>query len=501
MKTRISILLVFALFLSENLLSQSFSKVLYSENPKNIRGMTLNKTIDNQYLAAGFMEDWEVYENNGQIIKFDSTGTVIWSKIASNPSSFSDILPTADSGCIILGNTINAAECILLKLNKNGDLVWKKKTNWDNGDMIARSICPTFSNGFAIVGNYHDNVVDAPYNTFVSMFDSVGNELWTKTFSLYYTYSIAQLPDSTLLLTGKDYYTFLLNLNSDGSVKGFKRIIPDTDIDYNSYTLFVDTENIYSVFTIGYEGLCIRKMDFELNQEWVLQIDLTFNNFFNQKLFPKIISAGNEGIILISLNGFDGDLLKIDPYGTISWAKRLSFIGTGVESIGNTGYIVFGNKYVEYFVLTKTDIDGNGSDCMVDNDVTSHFITDTLSEEEMNIYYMDVSPFQNFTIVLTDFPLLEQSGCVLDFVPENEPEGNLKILPNPANESFKIEIENPHDFKYLEIRDISGRMVFQTKDKACLIDEINTSQILPGIYHVSLLTITHKFTSRLVIVR
>jgi hypothetical protein len=111
----------------------------------------------------------------------------------------------------------------------------------------------------------------------------------------------------------------------------------------------------------------------------------------------------------------------------------------------------------------------------------------------------------NYIPEIVDLPLLQQEGCVamIGAINENENPLPLKLLPNPANESFKIEIEiqTLDGFNQLEIRDLSGRLVFQTNDQNCLKEGINTSQFLPGVYQVVLLTNNDIFTARLMIAR
>jgi hypothetical protein len=203
-----------------------FSKVLYNGNTHRIQAISLSKTTDNQYVFAGYWEDWPTLPDNGLVVRFDEQGNIIWSKILVSPFSFTqftDIIPTSDSGVIILGHS--ESDIVLMKMNQQGNIVWAKKSDWEMGAIYTRAICPTLQNGFAIVGIYTETPVDSPSFTFVSTFDESGNHIWTDNFELSEANSIVQLPDSSLLLTGDESWSYLMDLQIDGSVKWFNYII------------------------------------------------------------------------------------------------------------------------------------------------------------------------------------------------------------------------------------------------------------------------------------
>ena len=498
MKTKTTLLLFLVILVSMNSHAQDFfSKVLYNGDIDQVQANSLSKTTDNQYVFAGYREDWHISLDNGLVVKFDEQGNIIWSKILVSPfnsTQFTDIIPTSDSGVILLGHS--ESDIVLLKMNQQGNIVWAKKSDWEIGAIYTRAICPTLQNGFAIVGIYTETPVDSPSFTFVSTFDESGNQIWTDNFELLEANSIVQLPDSSLLVTG-DASSYLMNLQIDGSVKWFNYINPDS---YHAFSLQVTNEGIYSLFQIGNTSLGLQKQDFEFNQEWILQIDLESGNFFNTNLHPKMISTPDSGIIIVNQNNESGNLLKITKDGTISWAKELPFMVVDMETIGDSAYIIAGDGITWPVALTRTDLDGNGSDCTIDINITSQFLSNTMVPDNISASHQYDS-FVDFTPVITAFQLTEQAGCVYDFIHENEPDGTLKILPNPTSESFKVEIDNINDFIQLEIRDISGRVIYQTNDQSCLTESINLSQLHPGIYQVILITKQARISGKLAIAR
>ncbi|NOU47500.1 MAG: T9SS type A sorting domain-containing protein [Bacteroidales bacterium] len=501
MKTKTTLLLILVILVSMNSHAQDFfSKVLYNGNTYQIQAISLTKTTDNQYVFAGYWEDWPTLPDNGLVVRFDEQGNIIWSKILVSPFSFTqftDIIPTSDSGVIILGHS--ESDILLVKMNQQGNIVWAKKSDWEIGAIYTRAICPTLQHGFAIVGKYTETPVDSPHFTFVSTFDESGNHIWTDNFGLFDAKSIVQLPDSSLLVTGDGSWSYLMNLQNDGSVKWFKSINPDS---YHAFSLHVTNEGIYSLFKIGNTSLGLHKQDFEFNQEWILQIDLESGSFFNTNLHPKMISTPDSGIIIVNQNNESGNLIKITKDGTISWAKELPFMVADLETIGDSAYIIAGDGITWPVALTRTDMNGNGSDCTIDINITSQFLSNTMVPDNISAFHQYDS-FVDFTPVITDFQLTEQVGCVYDFIDENEPQGTLQFVPNPANESFKVEIDklNINDFIQLEIRDISGRVIYQTNDQSCLTESINLSQLHPGIYQVILMTKQARLSGKLAIAR
>jgi hypothetical protein len=215
-----------------------------------------------------------------------------------------------------------------------------------------------------------------------------------------------------------------------------------------------------------------------------------------------MISTPDSGIIIVNQNNESGNLLKITKDGTISWAKELPFMVADVETIGDSAYIIAGDGITWPVALTRTDMNGNGSDCMVDINITGQFLSDTMVPDNISAFHQYDS-FVDFTPVITAFQLTEQAGCVYDIIRENEPQGTLQFVPNPASESIKVEIDNLNikDFIQLEIRDISGRLVYYNSNQVCLTESINTSQLHPGIYQIILQTKQARISGKLAIAR
>lgn len=508
MKPKSFLLLVIALYISMHSSAQeTFSKVFFHQND-GIQVTALSQSADSNYVMVGF----ETGPYIGLIVKFDKQGNFIWSKMVDGAiyQQFTDILPTADSGSIVCGS--DDGKLILMKFDKNGVVEWARNTVWD-ANLTMKSICPLNGGGFAIAG-YSNSISEPENKVFVALFDPGGNQVWAN----YYHSDISndkagalvQLPDHTLLVSGSSGTNsfFLLNLLTDGSVNWTKELASTYT---EAYDLLVKDESIYACFGLNYV-IGMLKLDLAGNQQWLKRLDLNHSDmYFDEN--PQIISAIDGGIVLIDSGFGSGAMVKIEENGSLSWATYLVMFAADIERTGETGYLAVGNgpligvknEYIDWpqIGLIRTDLYGNGEECQFQTEVMNLFIS--LDFTEGNFTAETAGVVSNYAPELIDLPLLQQDGCVamIGAINENEIPNPLKLIPNPANESFKLEIEkqNLNDFKQLEIRDLSGRMLFQTNNQNCLKEGIQTNQFLPGVYQVVLLMKDNRYTAKLTIAR
>ena len=511
MKPKSYLFLILSMFISMHSFAQeTYNKVFYHQT-NGIQVTALSQSADSNYVMVGFETGsyWEYM--TGHVVKFDKQGNFIWSKkvVGGLYQYFIDLVPTADTGTIVCGN--DNGSLVIMKFDKNGLLEWAKNTVWDT-KLTIKSICSLSGNGFAIAGfSYSDS--EPENKVFVASFDVEGNQVWAN----YYHSDISndkagalvQLPDNSLLVSGSSGYNsfFLLNLLADGSVNWTKELASTYT---EAYDLLVKDDNIYACFGLNNE-IGLIKLDLAGNQQWLKKLNLSQNDMYFD-LNPQIISATDGGIVLINDNFGSGEMVRIEENGSLSWAISLFMFAADIERTGETGYLAVGNgpligvkkEYIDWpqVGLIRTDLYGNGVECQYQTEVSSQFLN--LDFTEGNFTVETAGNVSIYVPEIVDFPLLQQDGCVamIGDINENEIPNPLKLIPNPANESFKVEVEKIKfdEFRQLEIRDLSGRMVFQTNDQNCLKESIQTSQFLPGVYQIVLLTKENRFTARLSIV-
>lgn len=120
-------------------------------------GASVIETSDGGFLLLGQTKSFE--DDNGDIfvIKIDKAGGKIWTKtIGGDEEDYGyAVRETADGDFIIAGETksfdAKDMDAFVAKLNKGGELLWKKNVGGDDDDSV-RSIILTADGGFAMLG-------------------------------------------------------------------------------------------------------------------------------------------------------------------------------------------------------------------------------------------------------------------------------------------------------------------------------------------------------------
>ena len=191
-------------------------------------GMAIIQTADSGYAVTGSTYFGGV--NNMVIIKFDSSGDVLWNKTwgGTGDDEGKAIIQTSDNGYIVTGYTnspgsLGAEDMFIVKYDSTGTQLWDRLWGGTNID-YGESIVETSDGGFAVAGtssSFMDDVV-----MFIAKYDEVSNLSWSKAFSFPSAaqpsstegFSIAQTSDSGFVMTGQgdNLYGFGGNLYGNG---------------------------------------------------------------------------------------------------------------------------------------------------------------------------------------------------------------------------------------------------------------------------------------------
>src|ERR1700722_8173762 len=127
MKTRKIFMIVMLVFLGlSNMKGQITFQKTYGGSI-NDEANSVQQTTDGGYIIAGYSESFYGGNSNGYIIKTDSLGDTLWTRLFggyTDVSSFNSIQQTIDGGYIITGNAgggAGEADVDLIKINANGD--------------------------------------------------------------------------------------------------------------------------------------------------------------------------------------------------------------------------------------------------------------------------------------------------------------------------------------------------------------------------------------------
>lgn len=222
------------------------------------------ETYDGGFALAGVTTTTENFQEDAWVLKLDSSGNKVWDMTfgGKKPDYANDIIETKDKGLVVCGMTSSFGDgykslwvakmdssgldiwdntyrinkwdvgtslvegldgyiyvagytrtysiidydIVLLKLDQDGNLIWKKVFSWGRWDQ-ATSISTTFDNGI-LVGGFSRSGKVLSSDFAVSKFDSIGNILWENIFvrkSLDYSNKVIETRDNGLALTGTTY--------------------------------------------------------------------------------------------------------------------------------------------------------------------------------------------------------------------------------------------------------------------------------------------------------
>jgi len=127
--------------------------------------------------------------NDAFVIKFSSSGNIIWSKtygaVLSSDNGFS-ICKTFDGNFVIIGYSFGCGTGIsgsyLLKINSLGDTLWTKLYHFTDWDTPSKGIL-TNDNSLIITG-YTNPLYVSEIDAFLFKIDSLGNPAWFKTYGI-----------------------------------------------------------------------------------------------------------------------------------------------------------------------------------------------------------------------------------------------------------------------------------------------------------------------------
>jgi len=199
-------------------------------------GNSVELTSDGGYIVYGSSSSDAIGMFDMYIIKTDEHGDTIWTRKMGRV--YGDIAlsvkETPDGKYIICGETDMmsktnvASNPMLVKLDKDGKRVWYQEYGGPQNDGF-QSLAQTSDKGFAVVGYTNSFGNGSKKDVYLVRTDSLGKELWHKTFgdnSTDYGACIAQTKDNGFIICGT--YTspfsnttdiYLIRTDAEGNVK------------------------------------------------------------------------------------------------------------------------------------------------------------------------------------------------------------------------------------------------------------------------------------------
>ena len=361
---------------------------------------SIQQTSDGGFIVAGHEDLYGISEGNvAWMLKLNSTGNVAWNKFYDHAlygAGAYSIQQTLDGGFIVAGYTIvydpvyPYTDCLVLKLNANGNITWQKTYDgslWDE----AHSVQQTSDGGFIVAGQTDYN---HSRSIWVLRLDANGNDIWQKAWggdifggSIYGgAYSIQQTLDGGFIVAGwaiDDIW--VLKLNANGNVTWQKTYGGSGTAEVaRSIQQTTDGGYIVAGYTDSYGAGRFDMWVLKLNANGNVTWQKTYGGPGTEAAY-SIQQTTDSGYIVAGYTDSYGAgssdmwVLKLNANGNVTWQKTYGGPDTeaaySIQQTTDSGYIVAGstNSYGaggrDFWVL-KLNANGNIPGCNLFQDTS-----------------------------------------------------------------------------------------------------------------------------------
>ncbi len=213
-------------------------------------GYSVQQTTDGGYILAGVRNNPFGFDNDLYLIRTNSTGDTLWTKIygAGNHDEGYSVLQTSDGGFIVAGTTVSFgsgnSDVYLIKTNSDGDTLWTKTYGGTNAD-YCYEIQKTTDGGYILIGESLSFGAGV-WNAYLIKIDGDGTVTWSKTYggaSITYMRSVQQTTDGGYILGGSTnnfgaggFDMYLVKTDSMGSLL-WSKAYGDTLEEHGNYAV------------------------------------------------------------------------------------------------------------------------------------------------------------------------------------------------------------------------------------------------------------------------
>lgn len=223
--------------------------------PELSAAKTITETSDGGYLVA--IDTGNFYQNTGNsfVLKFDSFGNMLWTKMIDSGYTESNraLIETSDNSILVGFETyipFQWENYILMKLDNNGNFIWVKEYNeWTNFVSISEGTDGNYYTGTGLL---------SASDFYLTKIDVTGNLIWRKEFGFtnqYFwlnPYSCLLTNDGGFVFTGNSNkttqgghanYGFIIKTDSIGLIPCFNNDQPLDTVNTFTYTVTDATLN------------------------------------------------------------------------------------------------------------------------------------------------------------------------------------------------------------------------------------------------------------------
>jgi hypothetical protein len=430
---------------------------------------SVEQTNDMGYVACGpsSSSDHDVPANKGLndywIVKTDSLLNIVWSKTYGGTG---DDWPyyvhqTKDGGYIVGGRTGSSDGDVkgshggfdfwILKLDRNGDTVWTRTIGGSGTDDFATCAIQTKDGGYMVTGrtnshngDFTNDTAHGGYDAVLVKLDSNGKITWSRTYG--------------------------------GSGDDAARCVVQTADGGYAFCGSTTSNNMDVKGNHGMSDYWIVKVDSIGNMQWQRTEGGSKNDF------PLCLTIAPDGGYVVCGRSFsyDGEVTGHHPAAATSFDSGDCWIAK-IDHLNPTGPLVW-----ELCMGGSHYDGGNWIQTTTDNGY--------IMAAEVYSNDGDVTGFHGST----NF----EDGWVVKFAPDipnlvnniSPYNGSVNLYPNPNNGRFTIELSGINFKSSLEIFNILGEKVYQTRLNAST-NQIDLSNYSNGIYLYRVLTETGSLVS------
>ncbi len=306
-------------------------------------GYDICKADSGNFFVVGSVFNQQIY-----VLKINSLGDTLWTKLIGTSYSIAWSVVESDSGsCVLTGQTQNL-QAFTIKLDRNGNIIWKK---YYGGSYVQmKQIIRTLDGGYIMCGRENFN-----YGVIVKL-DISGNLIWKRLYPSPYLRNFQSI-------TNHDLSNFILT----GYWKNSPQEIPlgtITIIDSNGMILNDTTFRVEGV-TSGFKiiryvhGFMLGGEADGSHKTFVARIDLSgrigniyiFDTTYSEFDFADLKIINDNRFILATSrdttnNLINGKVMIIDTLGNVlrqkafTSSKQVRF--GGIQVLGDTGFIIAG---------------------------------------------------------------------------------------------------------------------------------------------------------------
>lgn len=458
---RFSLIIILSAFISQNSLAQNFFKQYGNSNDEV--GNSVIEMQDSSFLVFGTSSSFIDGTSNFYLMNIDTLGNFKWSKTygGSNIEQGYDICYKPNRNYLLSGYSNSFGdgyEVLAIEVDSVGNEIWSKTYGGSDWDFSYSNL--SFPNGDVLITGNTYSFGNGDSDGFLLMINNVGDSLWWKNYGT----STENVLRKTILTTAGD----LVSVGYTQTVNG--------DRDFYLVKCHITGDTIWTK-SIGTP---------EDDEGFTISEDINGN---------YIVGGYSKGINMVDEESY---YFTTDTSGTILWTQNIGGAGQDIFYdliakpneynflvAGVTSYLGSGGK--EARILNLTIFGGyynNANNYGTINQEELHALILTSKNKIISVGKTN-NPYLNedVMVVYTDTLLPTQSTLVpyedVTAISEYESESFL-FYPNPT-QNF-IQLDNSSLFEKLEILDLDGRFVFEVNQPS---EEIFFN--LPnGIYFIRL---------------